>query len=468
MPSIPELLNIQLFEDATDDELQWLIDHSREVRLEPSAFFHREGQPTDQFYVVLDGELQITRTFEGESQPRVVGTTPRGIIGGELPLLFGGPSPSTSQAIVPCRLLVLKLPAFRAMFGQCPTVGARVLRIAAERTRGIATIVKQQEKMAALGKFSAGLAHELNNPAAAARSAAGSLRQTLGELREAALQVGALALSATQRAELVALDARLADLEAHPHLSPLERSDREDTLGTWLDERGIAEAWNLAPTLVEAGLTLADLEALEALLPPGALAVTLTYLSGTLGAAVLIDTLEQSSARISKLIEAVKSYTYMDQGQVQAVDIHQGLESTLTILGHKLRKGSLRVTREFDPELPTIMARGSELNQVWTNLIDNAIDALDGQGELRLITRCENNFVMVEVADNGPGIPPTVLPRIFEPFFTTKGVGQGSGLGLDTSYRIVNQHGGSIEAQSAPGNTRFIVRLPVASAEHQE
>jgi signal transduction histidine kinase len=461
MPTIQELLQIPLFEDATDDELRWLLDNSREVHLEKGTYFHQEGKATEEFYVVLEGELQITRTMEANAAPRAIGTTPRGVIGGELPLLFGGLSPSTSRAIMPCRLLVLKLPAFRGMFSFCPTVGAKVLRIAAERTKGIAAFTKQQEKMAALGKFAAGLAHELNNPAAAARRGASALRETLPQLQRATLALCALGLDQAQFDALGELEARLADPAARPQLAPLERSDREDVLGTWLDERDIADAWDLAPPLVEAGLSCDDIEALEALLGANALGATLGWLSCAVSAANLLDTVEHSSARVSELVQAIKSYTYMDQAGVQEVDLHQGLENTLVVLNHKLKKGSVKVLREFDPELPKVMARGGELNQVWTNLIDNAIDAVNGQGEIRLITRCEHNFAMVEVADNGQGIPEKAKTRIFEPFFTTKGVGQGSGLGLDISYRIVTQHGGTIEVQSEPGKTRFIVRLPV-------
>lgn len=454
---IRELQRIALFEDATDDELQWLLDHCREERLEAGAYFLQEGQRRDDFYVVLEGELQITRTLDGTAT--VLGTTPRGIIGGEQNLLFGTPSLTTAQAILPSRLLVLGLPAFRAMFGTCPTVGAKVLKIAAERAAGVATLVKQQEKMAALGKLSAGLAHELNNPAAAAQRAASTLRDLLPELQLRTLRLCRLGLDDHGLDALLALASTTASRE-RPTLSPLEQSDREEALSLWLEEQDVEDAWEIAPPLVCAGIASPDLSTLQEQLPAAGIGDALSWLQQAIEATSLLHTIDNGCARIAELVAAIKSYTYMDQAPLQEVDLHKGLESTLTVLGHKLK--GLNIVRAYDPEMPRILARGGELNQVWTNLIDNAIDALNGKGTIQLITRCENDFAMVEVADDGPGIAPEVLPRIFEPFFTTKGVGKGTGLGLDTSYRIIQQHKGSIEVQSQPGQTRFIVRLPVS------
>ncbi len=455
------ITSFPLFEDITDDELAWLQANSREVRVGQGEYFTREGERPAGFYVVLEGELQITRTLGG--QTIVVGTTPRGVIGNELPLLHGTPSPMSARAIVPSRLMVFEPAAFRAIFANCPTVGAKILKIAAERTHDLAGLVKQQEKLAALGKLASGLAHELNNPASAARAAVRVLRDTLPELEARTMDLCAAALDGAQLQRLT--EFRREALEAAASAAPIssvEQSDREEELGAWLAGRGIPDAWEVAPTFVAARLTAADLEALLEPLPAGAAAAVVSWLHQSLYVAMLLDELEQSARRISELIGAVKSYTYMDQGALQEVDLHRGLEDTLAVLRHKLKDAT--VVREFAPELPAIEGRGGELNQVWTNLIDNAIDATGGKGTIRIITRRENSFVMVEVADDGPGIPPDVLPRIFEPFFTTKGVGQGTGMGLDISYRIVQQHGGTIEVQSQPGSTRLIVRLPVGHA----
>jgi signal transduction histidine kinase len=453
-----KLYNLPLFEDLTDDELEWVQKNSSERRLETGEYFVREGERTEHFYVVLEGELQVTRLFDGK--PKVMGTTPVGIIGNELPLLYGTPASSTARAIMPSRLLVFHLRAFREMFAACPTVGAKVLRIAAERTRNVAGLIKQQEKMAALGKLAAGLAHELNNPSSAARRAASTLRTALPELQASTVQLCGLGLSAGQFDTLLAFQAAVAARPA-PSLGPLDRSDREDELGMWLDERGVENGWDLAPAFVERDVSAAELDRLGADLPPGSVPAVLGWLQQALDAASLLGEIEHSSERIAELVKAVKNYTYMDQAPLQEINLHDGLETTLTVMRHKLK--NVEVVRQYDPDLPRIMARGGELNQVWTNLIDNAVDAMEGKGTIWLITRCEASFVMVEVADSGPGIPPEIIGRIFEPFFTTKGIGVGSGMGLEITYQIIHQHSGTIEVQSQPGRTRFIVRLPVGT-----
>lgn len=453
--------NIPLFEDTTDDELDWLIANSSELVLEKGEFFAREGEPPKAFYIVLEGELHVTRTVNG--QPMVMGTTPRGVIGNELPILNGTTCPATARAIMRCVLMTFDIKTFRAIFGACPTVGSKILKIAAERTVNIAGMLKQQEKMAALGKLSAGLAHELNNPAAAARRAADTLRETLPDLQRRTLALCDLELPEQELDKLDAFQRQMVERasSAKP-LSTLEQSDREEQIGDWLDQAGVAESWELAGTFATAQLTPAELAALAEPIAPAQRGVMLSWLASAISAAGLLDEVMNSTRRISDLVGAIKSYTYMDQaGGLQEVDVHKGLENTLAILAHKLK--NITLVRTYDPELPHILARGSELNQVWTNLIDNAIDAMHGSGSLQVITRCEHNFVMVEFTDNGPGIPPDVLPRIFDPFFTTKSFGFGTGLGLDITYRIVQQHNGTIEVHSKPGQTRFIVRLPLGT-----
>jgi signal transduction histidine kinase len=452
------LYQIPLFDGVSGDEMRWLLDHSREERLGNGDYFFREGSPADSFYIVLEGELQVSRTVNGKDM--IIGTTPRGIMGGELALLNRTPSHVTVRAIMPSRLMVFDEQVFRELFAACPMVGMRILQTAAERTQGTVTILKQQEKMAALGKLAAGLAHELNNPASAARRAAKTLREAFPALQTQTLQISTLGLTEAQVSTLVDFQRQVIEKAAAAKpLSPLEQSSREDDLAAWLDGQDIPDSWDIAPTLVTTGITLDDLETLAAQFAAHTLGRIVPWLCGMLEASSLLDTVEQSTQRISELVGAVKSYTYMDQAPEQEIDIHAGLENTLTVMRHKL--DGIEVVREYDPALPTILARGSELNQVWTNLIDNAVDAMKGRGRITLITRCEADFVMVEVADNGPGIPPDVLPRIFEPFFTTKEIGVGTGLGLDISYRIVQQHDGTMEVHSQPGHTRFIIRLPI-------
>jgi signal transduction histidine kinase len=452
-----DIQTLPIFVDVTDDEMTWLIANSSEVTVPKGDYFFREGEAARHFYIVIAGELQVTRTLNGEQI--VLGTTPRGIIGGELWLLRGTPIEASAQAIVPTRLMVFEFRSFLGIFANCPSVGVHILRVAAERMSNFATLVKQQEKMAALGKLSAGLAHELNNPAAAARRSASTLRGALAAWQSHTFAIAGLGLTADQVNQLLAflhlLQSRAATLSP---LSPLEQSDRELVMEDWLNEQAVNNAWEIAPIYVTAGVTIDELQPLVAMMPT-AKPTLLVWLYEWLTASGLLDEIEQSARRISELVSAIKSYTYMDQGKWQDVDIHHDLDNTLLILKHKLK--NIQVERNFCSDLPRIAARGSELNQVWTNLIDNAVDAMNGNGTLALITRYENNFVMVEITDTGPGVPAHVLPHIFEPFFTTKEVGKGTGLGLDITYRIIQQHRGTIEVQSKPGQTRFIVRLPL-------
>ena len=322
--------------------------------------------------------------------------------------------------------------------------------------------LKQQEKLATLGKLSAGLAHELNNPAAAAQRAARMLSESLPALHAETLRLGHLGLSEAQLAYLITFQQQALLRPAAASLSALQQDTREDEIAAWLDTQGIRDGWRMAAALVSGGVVLDDLVALAERFSSKQVEDVVTWLYSTLEATALLDEIEQSMRRITDLVASVKSYVHMDQEALQTVDIHQSLETTLTVMRHKLQ--DVQVIRDYDPDLPPIQARGNELDQVWTNLIDNAIGAMHGEGQLALITRREADVVMVEVADTGPGIPPEVMPHLFEPFFTTKQAGVGTGLGLDISQRIVQQHNGTIEVLSQPGNTRFIVRLPVRAA----
>ncbi|MCX7595019.1 MAG: ATP-binding protein [Fischerella sp.] len=310
----------------------------------------------------------------------------------------------------------------------------------------------------------AGLAQELNNPASAARRSAGQLRTTLENLKSLGLKLIEPHLTLAQQERLLELHRHGIERTATPNqFDPLAQTVREDELIDWLESFGIADGWKLAPTLVEAGLNAELLESIGIPRSGNTFAQVLTWLEATLAGTSLLNELDQSTIRISELIQAIKAYSFMDRALLQEVDIHEGLDNTLIILGHKLRKHSITVVREYALDLPRLPAHGSELNQVWTNLIDNAIDALGEEGTIWVRTSSEKDYVMVEIADNGPGIPAEIQSRIFEPFFTTKQVGLGTGLGLEIAHRIVvNQHGGDIRCFSRPGDTRFQVRLPIA------
>lgn len=326
--------------------------------------------------------------------------------------------------------------------------------------RNFETVVRQHEKLAALGKLSAGLAHELNNPAAAGSRAASRLREGLDELQQRSLALAEAGISSTECEAIEPLrQAALARADAAVSLDPLAQSDAEDALAAWLNEHGVADGWEYAPSFVNAGLDAAWF-AMAARQLPSIFTTFVAWLHAELDVHALVLAIETSTRRISDLVHAVKEYSYMDQASIQQVDIHHGIDNTLLMLQGKLR--DVTVTRHYDRTLPPITAHGSELSQVWTNLLDNALDAMDGRGQITIRTCRDYDSVVVQIEDNGPGIPPDVQGRVWEPFFTTKTVGQGTGLGLDTVYRIVvQQHGGDVQLQSVPGDTRFAVRLPL-------
>jgi signal transduction histidine kinase len=321
----------------------------------------------------------------------------------------------------------------------------------------------RRAKLISLGTMAAGLAHELNNPAAAAGRSAQEARGVFRRASAKAVGLGALEMDPEERRVVAGLPEEVAArAENAGELDSLDRSDLEDEVALWLEDRGVPEAWDLSPTLVGAGLDAQWLDDLEVRLPENAVGEVVAWLASEVAGDELLREIQHASSRISELVGAVKSYSHMDKLASREVDVHAGLNSTLIMLGHKLKKGDVEVVRDYAKDLPHVCGQTGELNQVWTNLLDNAIDAVDGQGSITIRTATENGRVLVEIADDGPGIPEDVRERIFEPFYTTKDVGEGTGLGLDISHRVVvEDHKGDIRVLSEPGDTRFQVRLPI-------
>src|SRR5215203_6177733 len=404
----------------------------------------REGEPVDHLSVILEGEFRWSKRVDGGEV--VMNTYGSGEFFAEVPLLLGKPFMATWRALADSRVFALPNETFRRMLTTYPSFSNTVLEMMAQRIQVLYSVAQQRERLSSLGTLAAGLAHELNNPSSASRRAAGCLRYSLEDRRSVGMrltraaahgEIGPVQLDALERIVQEAFGRDNA-----PALSSLERSDLEDEVAIWLEDRGVEEAWDLSSTLVDAGLGIADL---------------------VLVAARLVDEIEASSMRISHLVATMEGYSYIDRAPTQDVDVNEGLDNTLAILRYRL--SGIEVERDYDDSLPRISAHGSELNQVWSDLIDNAVDAVaDGNktGRIKLRTTHERDRLLVEISDNGPGIPEEIQDRIFEPFFTTKDVGKGAGFGLDVSYRIVvGRHGGDIRIVSKPGDTRFQVRLPM-------
>ena len=476
-----ELRTLFLFEKLTDDQLAWLCSHGHVEQVEPGPLY-TEGEPAESLYVLLDGELVMSRRV-GADDIETGRTSSVGVYAGAFMAYLGDRVPQVYNNSVRVtersRFFVLGADKFAQLMNDWFPMAVHLLEGLIFGQKSVQEAIGQRERLLALGSLSAGLTHELNNPASAAVRATAALRERVaGMRRKLGLIAGSphppMALPA-----LVGLQEEAAERVAKaPALSPLEASDREDALTDWLDEHGVAGGWEVAPVFVQAGLDTAWLDQVAATMAEapgapgapdapdagGALEGALRWLGYTIETELLMNEIADSVTRISSLVEASKQYSQLDRAPYQVVDVHELLDSTLAMLSAKIGDG-ITVVKDYGPGLPRIPAYPSELNQVWTNLIDNAVAAMDGHGTLTLRTALDADRLLVEFADTGPGIPDDIKDRIFEPFFTTKPVGLGTGLGLDISWRIVvNRHHGDLRAESVPGNTRLQVRLPLEAA----
>jgi signal transduction histidine kinase len=465
---IDEMRTLFLFEKLSDEQLDWLCQRGHVQWFEP-GMIAREGDPATCFFVLIEGKIALSRQI-GADDVEISRTDQRGVYTGAWQSYLGERAPQTypgsTRAVVRSRMYVLAasdFAEFMRIWFPMPLHLLEGLFFGQKANQGA---VAQRERLLALGSLSAGLTHELNNPAAAAVRATSSLRDRVAHMRSKLAAIAGGAWDRSQLETLIQLQERAVEKVAKaPELSPLEASDFEDALTDWFDDRGIARGFEIAPTFVAAGIDVGWLDQVAAIVDDEMLEGAVRWLNYSLETELLMNEIEDSTTRISTLVGAAKQYSQMDRAPHQVLDVHELLDSTLIMLSRKI--GDIKVVKDYDRSLPDVPVYGAELNQVWTNLIDNALQAMDGSGTLTIRTsRPTGEMIQIEIGDDGPGIPDAIVSRIFEPFFTTKPVGQGTGLGLDISWRIVvNKHHGDLSVESEPGRTVFRIRLPLRSPQ---
>jgi signal transduction histidine kinase len=459
------LRGVEILRSLPDAELECLRD-ARRVQLEPGEVVARQGEVADSFWILLEGEIRVFHALPDGSE-QMVATIPAGTAFGEMPLLANVPNTASLTTSSRCELIQLDEQQFWNLMTVCPGVRKAVLGNMALRFQKFQSLVVQHEKMASLGTLAAGLMHELNNPGSAAVRASAQLRENLMRMQRLSWKLTRTQLTVEQKQCMFDLQEHALSKPKALQMNSLEQSDAEEALAAWMESAAVEDAWRLAPTLVSIGITPGELECARNEFPGAYFSDALNWMEAIISSMQLVSTIEESIGRISGLVKAVKSYAYEGRGKKQTLDVNESIHATLVILAHKMREKGITVEKEFGAGLPAVVSECSGLNQVWTNLLDNAIDAVRENGRIRIRTWAEEGSgdagrsLFVSIEDNGPGIPLESQAHVFEPFYTTKPVGVGTGLGLGIVQRIVEQYHGTVTFSSAPGATEFRVRLPV-------
>jgi len=456
------LHSIESIKDVPEEQLQWMIDNSEYLTLKEEEFLYRPGQAAFGTNIVVSGKIHLYQVLNQEI--RDVNFLEPKDISGYLPFSRGITINIFGKVIADAVIMNLPKEKIREMIRRHFELTQSLVHVMTNRVKNFTSLQQQDEKMMALGKLSAGLTHELNNPAAAIVRGSTTLYQHL-QLQPADFKAVMAIRMEEKDVDLVTIKLfEVLNRPEKPRLTLMERTEREDEIRDWLEHQQVQNAGEIAENMLEDGFTCDDLREFKEHIPARFLSPVLNWVNSNLVTRKMVADIQESSQRISDLVKSVKNFTHMDQGKgKEPTDIRTGIHNTLTMLQYRFKKGNVKLVEEYDESLPKIIALVGELNQVWTNLIDNALDAMEpaGQGQLTIRTEKEHEWAKTSIIDNGPGIPEDIQSRIFDPFFTTKDIGKGTGLGLDVVQRIVRQHNGSVRVQSTPGNTAFVICFPI-------